>query len=38
MDNKKLNEGTTKKGGINVKPITPRPPAPPAQNPPNEQK
>ncbi len=31
MDNKKLNEGSTKKGGINPKPTTPRPPAPPAQ-------
>lgn len=30
---KKLNEGSTKKGGLNPKPKTPRPPAPPAQKP-----
>lgn len=35
MNNQKLNEGSTKKGGINPSPTTPRPPAPPAQKPPS---
>ncbi|GAB6426196.1 TPA: hypothetical protein ACTZ2G_003272 [Bacillus cereus] len=30
-ESKKLNEGTIKKGGLNNKPLSPRPPAPPAQ-------
>ncbi len=34
-DNKKLNEGYIKKGGLNPKPSSPRPPAPPAQKPPS---
>lgn len=34
-ENKRLNEGTIKKGGLNPKPSTPRPPAPPAQKPPS---
>lgn len=33
-ENKKLNEGYIKKGGLNPKPSSPRPPAPPAQKPP----
>ncbi len=35
-DNKKLNEGMVKKGGVNPTPLTPRPPAPPAQTPPKK--
>ncbi|ACJ82892.1 MULTISPECIES: hypothetical protein [Bacillales] len=31
--NKSLQESSIKKGGLNDKPLTPRPPAPPAQPP-----